>query len=811
MESLKPANITPTGHEYTQSSNRKDLTKKIIAGKYEILQEIGHGAQGKVFAAKIIETGEIVVVKRLSIASIKTWKEYELFHREADVLRTLNIDGVAGFYDAIECLDDNPPCSYIVREYIDGRSLQNLISEGYRFSVEIVYDILIQTLQILDKLHHHDPVVIHRDIKPSNLMLTPKQDGFKVTIIDFGAVANPQLQGGGSTVAGTYGYMPPEQLMGNPVAASDIYALAALAVQLFSGIAPCDIPVKDFRLIFEPLMQDKPHALVSLLRQMLKPKADNRFADIPAIIKQLQQLKSGEDALAIASDQTIYNRKFEYNKKFEQKLAAVQSICEPGTMDIWQKLPDKNNRAVPKKYKDFYNSYCNPQGLRLVWRTIRKIWFAGWSAIIGCIVFLLLLAVLVGFYYLFIKFVNFLTDFLTDFMALFLLAATGVGFGFCLRVAYLCGKKVFSRISDRRIDNYAVKKAIRLISNSRKDIATITDITYMPVSSERCEMHGVSKQDDDHRQVYEIKDILPKFRVRYKFRVSDSRRSEEIVHEYITHVNPEDHYKPGDPLPILYQIENNEFYDTVQSMPFPIPIDDLDDNDTIVSQSSSLSHDVAQIPDSDLAYSGEKNVDSWLRILDKHESNTLVDAALGLIYDHRGDLLAMNSDVLAMVFCRIDRILRDERFAHCHSRCVQILRYYAVNGSEQSEYNCSHKAMALIRQYLYHQPRTPLLPDYRAIQVIMDMVPNAIEQNHPELLNDDYYSGLSEVMCDPDVSEKVVKKLSSWDWPEAPDYIVKCVYDKLNAMHYGDHEKLKWIEPIRHRFFTMQSFDNQPG
>ena len=93
----------------------------------------------------------------------------------------------------------------------------------------------------------------------------------------------------------------------------------------------------------------------------------------------------------------------------------------------------------------------------------------------------------------------------------------------------------------------------------------------------------------------------------------------------------------------------------------------------------------------------------------------------------------------------------------------------------------------------------------------MDMVPNAIEQNHPELLNDDYYSGLIEVMCDPDVSEKVVKKLSSWDWPEAPDYIVKCVYDKLNAMHYGDHEKLKWIEPIRHRFFTMQSFDNQPG
>ena len=99
-----------------------------------------------------------------------------------------------------------------------------MLKAKHRFLDESIYDIIAQVLRILQSLHEHQPPVIHRDIKPSNLMLTPVDNGkYKVTLLDFGAVANPQIQTGGSTVAGTFGYMPPEQLMGQAQPGSDIY------------------------------------------------------------------------------------------------------------------------------------------------------------------------------------------------------------------------------------------------------------------------------------------------------------------------------------------------------------------------------------------------------------------------------------------------------------------------------------------------------------------------------------------------------------------------------------------------------------
>ena len=129
---LQAPNVSETDSTDKTSTNA-------FSSKYKILSEIGHGAQGRIYTAQRLSDGKIVVVKQLNINSIKTWKEYELFHREAKVLETLNIPGVAKFYEGIECLDDDPPCSYIVQEYIDGVSLQQLIKNAHRFSVENVY------------------------------------------------------------------------------------------------------------------------------------------------------------------------------------------------------------------------------------------------------------------------------------------------------------------------------------------------------------------------------------------------------------------------------------------------------------------------------------------------------------------------------------------------------------------------------------------------------------------------------------------------------------------------------------------------
>ena len=553
--------------------------KQSIAGKYQILREIGHGAQCKVFEACRIADGAIVVVKQLNINSIKTWKEYELFNREAKVLRTLDIDGVAKFYDAFECLDDDPPCSYIAQEFIPGVSMQKMLKDGHRFSVDDVYDIIIQTLTILDKLHRHDPPIIHRDIKPSNLMMTPGTgDGFKVTIIDFGAVANPQIQSGGSTVAGTYGYMPPEQLTGNPVPASDIYAVGALAVQLFSGISPGEIEVKDFRLIFEPLMQDKPHELVSLLRQMLEPRVEDRLADIPQIIDDLQHIHDNRLDIVKSGKRCKSN----YAADYKKKLTTVSSVCEPGNIEIWQQLPEGELRDVPDVYRNFYqdelDKYQETTTQLKKSQRVRKFVAALIAYPVLVIFYLLVLAVCLVLGLLICCF-SISTGF-TLIIGGFVLPLDKTESIKRAIYRFFGVKHVSSLPEPEKLEQY--KDILSLIGNSRKSIATITGVTYIPVSDDSVKI--IHQKEDTVRLM--VNDY-PKLKIQYKFNPPDDKREEDIIHEYVTTAEPENHYKIGDTMPILYKVIDKYYRDTVQSMPFPLPLMDIENSDFILASSSS--------------------------------------------------------------------------------------------------------------------------------------------------------------------------------------------------------------------------------
>ncbi|MBO4351100.1 MAG: serine/threonine protein kinase [Proteobacteria bacterium] len=574
MPSESPAKSTPNPIPQAPSPSETEMVKKpganAFTSKYQIIREIGHGAQGRIYTARRLADDITVVVKQLNINSIKTWKEYELFHREAKVLEELNIPGVAKFYEGIECLDDDPPCSYIVQEYIDGVSLQQLLNDAHRFSVDNVYEILIQTLQILYKLHHHYPTIIHRDIKPSNLMLTRDQNGtFKITLIDFGAVANPQIQGGGSTVAGTLGYMPPEQLTGKPVPASDIYAVGALAVQLFSGKSPADIPVKDFRLIFEPEMENRPHKLITLLRQMLEPDPSKRLSDIPEIIEQLKSFKAGD--FDRAQFKTSSDQK-DYSNDYDEKLAEVASICEPGNIELWQQLPDNEIRKVPGIFKTIYDTKRKRIKAQKDHSTKHKLSDEA-KILLGCLSFLIISIVLVWLGIAF-KFNILLTVFVAFFLGIF--------------AYYLITKPSKIKTPPVLESTKNINQAIKLIGNSRKTIATITKIAYQPIPEKCVEVRKASGNALSH-----MVSGFPRFKVFYKFNPPDDKRSEDIVHEYYTHVEHQNHYRIGDQIPILYHIEDKIFSDEVTSMPFPLPLSDFDEdvNNTIVDRSNGFDNE----------------------------------------------------------------------------------------------------------------------------------------------------------------------------------------------------------------------------
>ena len=83
-------------------------TPASLRDNYTFIKEIGHGTQGRIYLAENNTDHFQVAVKQLMIESVTNWKAYELFHREAEVLSSLRIRGVSRFYDAIDCLEDNP-------------------------------------------------------------------------------------------------------------------------------------------------------------------------------------------------------------------------------------------------------------------------------------------------------------------------------------------------------------------------------------------------------------------------------------------------------------------------------------------------------------------------------------------------------------------------------------------------------------------------------------------------------------------------------------------------------------------------------
>lgn len=219
-----------------------------IQDRYTIIETLGEGAFATTYLCEDTQEARQVAIKAMHLTQLDVWKSFEMFEREARVLKSLKHAGVPDFYDVFRVeKDDEPNAFYLVQEHISGKSLQAMIDDGDRLSQPEIMQLLLGLLDILNYLHTQSPPVYHRDIKPSNIIVQPM--GAPV-LIDFGSVCdgwraqNEQ----GSTVAGTHGYMPPEQYMGQVSASSDLYALAATILHLTTGQAPSEFPFDTGRI-----------------------------------------------------------------------------------------------------------------------------------------------------------------------------------------------------------------------------------------------------------------------------------------------------------------------------------------------------------------------------------------------------------------------------------------------------------------------------------------------------------------------------------------------------------------------------------
>jgi eukaryotic-like serine/threonine-protein kinase len=211
---------------------------RLLGGRYELDGIVGRGGMAEVYRARDIRLDRIVAVKTLREDLARDQTFQARFRREAQSAASLNHPSIVAVYDTGEDNTGGTHVPYIVMEYVDGRTLRELLREDRRLLPERALEITDGVLRALDYSHRNG--IVHRDIKPGNVMLT--RDG-KVKVMDFGiarAVSDAQAtMTQTAQVIGTAQYLSPEQARGERVdARSDLYSTGCLLYELLTGRPP---------------------------------------------------------------------------------------------------------------------------------------------------------------------------------------------------------------------------------------------------------------------------------------------------------------------------------------------------------------------------------------------------------------------------------------------------------------------------------------------------------------------------------------------------------------------------------------------
>ncbi len=254
----------------------------MINDRYEIIKSIGEGGMANVYLAYDTILDRKVAVKVLRGDLSNDEKFVRRFQREALSASSLSHPNIVEMYDVGE--DDGT--YYIVMEYVEGKTLKNLIKKRGSITLSEAIDIM---LQLTDGIAHaHDSYIIHRDLKPQNILI--KEDG-AIKITDFGiamALNSTQLTQTNS-VMGSVHYLPPEQASGKgSTIRSDIYSMGILFYELLSGTLPfkgdnaVEIALKQMRDPLPSICKKNPAIPQSVENIILKATAKNpknRYSD----------------------------------------------------------------------------------------------------------------------------------------------------------------------------------------------------------------------------------------------------------------------------------------------------------------------------------------------------------------------------------------------------------------------------------------------------------------------------------------------------------------------------------------------------
>lgn len=209
----------------------------LIDNKYQLIKEIGQGGTGVVYLAYHTTLQKYVVLKKLKTGAIDS----TMLRREADLLKNLHHTYLPTVYDFLVVGNE----VFTVIDYIDGRSLEDVISSGEAIEQAVIRKWFTQLAEVVCYLHEQQPSIIHSDIKPANIIITTSGD---ICLIDF----NISLDGSADVSGYSTYYASPEQsycakclvsgmIPDNTVdARTDIYSMGATFYHVISGMLPPD-------------------------------------------------------------------------------------------------------------------------------------------------------------------------------------------------------------------------------------------------------------------------------------------------------------------------------------------------------------------------------------------------------------------------------------------------------------------------------------------------------------------------------------------------------------------------------------------
>ena len=207
---------------------------RVLGNRYEIVEKLGEGGMATVYKARCQILNRFVSVKILKKEYSSDEEFLKKFRREATAVASLSDNNIVNVYDVGVDGDIN----YIVMEYVEGKSLKEILNERGKLSTDQALAVGIQIGKALE--HAHKNNIVHRDIKPHNVLVT--NDGV-VKVTDFGIAKSSDSVTitNSSKVLGSAHYFSPEQAKGNVVDnRTDIYSLGIVLYELVTGRVPFD-------------------------------------------------------------------------------------------------------------------------------------------------------------------------------------------------------------------------------------------------------------------------------------------------------------------------------------------------------------------------------------------------------------------------------------------------------------------------------------------------------------------------------------------------------------------------------------------